>query len=57
MKIVLLDFTDAKVKIINNVPRESDIEGYEIFLYDEYGFKSSNIEYMVISELEIEIFW
>lgn len=57
MKIVILDFTDAKVKIINNVPEETDIENYEIFLYDKYGFKSSNIEYMIVPELEIETFW
>jgi hypothetical protein len=56
VKIVVLDFTDAKVKIINNVPKESHIEDYEIYLYDTYGFRSSSIEYMVVPELEIETF-
>jgi len=56
MKIVVLDFTDWKVKIVNNVPKESDIEDYETFLSEEYGFSISNIQYMVIPELEIETF-
>ena len=56
MKIIILDFTDWKVKIVNNVPKESDIDDYEIFLHEEYGFSISNIEYMLISELEIKTF-
>ncbi len=54
MKIIILDFTDWKVKIINNVPEKSDIEDYEEFLYKEYGLKHSSIEFMVVPELEIE---
>ena len=56
MKIIILDFADWKVKIVNNVPDESDIEDYETFLSEEYGFSISNIEYMVVHELEIETF-
>ena len=56
MKIIILDFTDWKVKIINNAPKESEIDDYESYLSEEYGFSSSNIEYMVVPEIEIETF-
>ena len=52
MKIIILDFTDAKIKIINNIPK--NIQDYEEYLYDNYLLSTSNIEYMVVEELEIE---
>lgn len=51
MKIIVLDFTDAKVKIINNVPKNYD---YDEYLFKNYNLKSSQIEYMIVENLEIE---
>lgn len=56
MKIIVLDCTDWKVKIVNNLPEKVDNNDYEIFLSDKYNFYSSNIQYMVVPELEIETF-
>lgn len=55
MKIIILDFTDAKVKIINNVA--NNIQDYEEYLYENYWLSTSNIEYMVVADLEIETIW
>lgn len=54
MRIIVLDFSDAKVKIINNVPENIKNNDYEEYLFQNYHFKISNIEYMVVPELEIE---
>lgn len=54
MKILVLDFTDWKLKIINNIPKNIENDDYESFLYEKYNFNISEIEYMVVSELEIE---
>lgn len=54
MKIVVLDFIDWKVKIINNVPEKVENNDYEKYLYENYELSISNIEYMVVPELEIE---
>jgi hypothetical protein len=54
MKIIILDFNDAKVKIINNIKENLQIEEIEDILVDNYNLKLSNIEYMIVPELEIE---
>lgn len=54
MKIVVLDFTDWKVKIINCVPEKVENNDYELYLCNNYNLDISNIEYMVVPELEIE---
>ncbi len=54
MKIIILDFNDAKVKIINNIKESLQIEEIEDILVDNYNLKLSNIEYMIVPELEIE---
>ena len=54
MKIIILDFSDAKVKIINDVPENIENDDYEEYLFKNYNLKISNIEYMIVSELEIE---
>ncbi len=54
MKAVILDFSDWKVKIINNIPKEYQLDDFEIFLSEKYNFSISNIEYMLVPELEIE---
>ena len=52
MKIIILDFTEAKVKIINNIPK--NIQDYDEYLYDNYWLSISNIEYMIVDEFELE---
>jgi len=54
MKIIVLDFTDWKLKIINNIPQNIENDDYESFLSEKYNFSISDIEYMVVPELEIE---
>ena len=54
MKIIILDFSDTKVKIINNIPKNIENNDYEEYLLENYNLKSSQIEYMVVPELEIE---
>ncbi|MDD2907297.1 MAG: hypothetical protein PHH98_01520 [Candidatus Gracilibacteria bacterium] len=54
MKIIILDFTDGKVKIINNLKGNIQSEEVEILMYEKYGLSVSNIEYMLVPELEIE---
>ena len=53
MKIVVLDFSDWKVKVINNVSENIQIDEAEQLLYEKYNFKHSSIEFMIIPELEI----
>ncbi len=53
MKIVILDFTDCKVKIVN-LENNIQCEEIETILSEEYGISTSNIEYMVVPTLEIE---
>lgn len=43
---------DAKVKVLRHEPMQ--IEEMEELLYEKYGLKESNIEWMTIEELEIE---
>lgn len=54
MKIIILDFTDAKVKIIQNIPENIKNNDYEEYLSKNYNLKSSQIEYMIVDEIEIE---
>jgi hypothetical protein len=54
MKIIILDFTDWKVKIINDVNKNIQVDEAENLIYKEYWLSSSNIEYMIVPELEIE---
>ena len=54
MKIIILDFNDAKVKIINDIPKNLQIEEIDNILIDKYNLKLSNIQYMIVSELEIQ---
>ncbi|MDD3793589.1 MAG: hypothetical protein PHI37_02160 [Candidatus Gracilibacteria bacterium] len=54
MKIIILDFTDGKVKIINNISENLQIEEIEDILIDKYNLKLSNIQFMIVPELEIE---
>lgn len=54
MKIIILDFNDAKVKIINDIPENLQIEEIEDILVDEYNLKLSNIQFMIVQELEIQ---
>lgn len=54
MKIIILDFSDWKVKIINNVKEKLQTEDFEIMMFEKYWLKTSNIEYMIVPELEIE---
>lgn len=57
MKIIILDFSDMKVKIVNNVPENLQLDDYEEYLYKNYWLSASNIEYIVVPELEIETIW
>lgn len=52
MKTVILDFMDAKVKVLEHEPMQ--IEEMEELLYGKYGLKESNIEWMTVEELKIE---
>jgi hypothetical protein len=54
MKILILDFSDWKVKIIDWIKEGTQIEEVEELLYEKYNLKVSNIEYMIVPELEIE---
>lgn len=54
MKIIILDFNDAKVKIINDIPKNLQIEEIDNILIDKYNLKLSNIQYMIVPELEIQ---
>ncbi len=54
MKIVVLDFSDWKVKIINNLTEDIQVDEAEELLYKKYGFKHSSIEFMIVPELKIE---
>ena len=55
MNIVILDFTDGKVKVINNMEEGLQVEEVEILMYEKYWLSTSNIEYMIVQELEVEI--
>ncbi|MDD2891447.1 MAG: hypothetical protein PHQ95_00610 [Candidatus Gracilibacteria bacterium] len=52
MKTIILDFTDAKVKVLEHEPMQ--IEEMEELLYEKHGLKESSIEWMTVEELEIE---
>jgi hypothetical protein len=54
MKIIVLDFTDWKVKIIENVKENIQIDEAEELLYKKYNLKTSNIEFMIVQDLKIE---
>ena len=54
MKLVVLDFSDWKVKIINDAPENMQVDDAEQLLYEKYNFKHSSIEFMIVPELEIE---
>jgi hypothetical protein len=54
MKIIILDFNDAKVKIINDIPENLQIDEIEDILVDKYNLKLSNIQFMIVPELEIQ---
>lgn len=54
MKIIILDFNDTKVKIINDIPENLQIEEIEDILVDKYNLKLSNIQFMIVPELEIQ---
>lgn len=54
MKIIILDFNDAKVKIINDISENLQIEEIEDILVDKYNLKLSNIQFMIVPELEIQ---
>lgn len=54
MKIIILDFNDAKVKVINEISENLQIEEIEDILVDKYNLKLSDIEFMIVPELEIE---
>lgn len=54
MKIIILDFNDAKVKIINDISEDLQIEEIEDILVDKYNLKLSNIQFMIVPELEIQ---
>ena len=54
MKIIILDFIDWKVKIINWINENIQTDEVEELLYEKYNLKTSNIEYMIVPELEIE---
>lgn len=54
MKIIILDFTDWKVKIINWIKKDIQTEDAEILVYEQYWLSISNIEYMIVPELEIK---
>ena len=54
MKLVILDFSDWKVKIVNGVSENMQTDEVEQLLYEKYNFKHSSIEFMIVPELEIE---
>lgn len=54
MKVVILDFTDWKVKIINDLKDNVQIEEVDDILINKYNINISNVEYMIVPELEIE---
>ena len=39
MKIIVLDFTDWKVKIVNNISENIQVDEAEKLLYEKYNFK------------------
>ena len=55
MKIVILDFTDGKVKIVNTSISNLTIEQAEKILNDLW-FRLKDIEYMIVESIEIEKF-
>ena len=55
MKLIVLDFSDWKIKVVNNVSENIQVDEAEQLLYEEYRFKHSSIEFMIVPELEIEI--
>jgi hypothetical protein len=54
MKIIILDFTDWKVKIVEDVKENIQVDEAEELLYEKYNLKSSNIEFMIVPDLKIE---
>ncbi len=54
MKVIILDFGDGKVKIINHIEQGLQIEEVERILIEDYRFKLSQIEFIIAPELEIE---
>ena len=54
MKLVVLDFSDWKIKIVNDISENMQTDEVEQLLYEKYNFKHSSIEFMIVPELEIE---
>jgi len=54
MKLIVLDFSDWKIKVVNNVPENIQVNEAEQLLFEKYNFKHSSIEFMIVPELEIE---
>jgi len=54
MKIVVLDFTDGKLKVINVNLNDLTIEQAEQILTDMW-FRLKDIEYMIVDSFEIEM--
>jgi len=54
MKLIVLDFSDWKIKVVNNVSENIQVDEAEQLLFEKYNFKHSSIEFMIVPELEIE---
>jgi hypothetical protein len=52
MKTIILDFADGKLKVLRHEPMQ--IEEMEELLYEKYGLKGNNIEWMTVEDLVIE---
>jgi|GEM_PF-7067871 len=52
MQTIVLDYCEGKVKIIQH--RDMQIEKLENLLFNKYCFRSDEIEWMTVKEIEIE---
>ena len=52
MKTIILDYMDGKLKLLRHEPMQT--EEMEELLYEKYGLKGNNIEWMTVEDLVLE---
>lgn len=53
-KIIILDYSDWDVKVINWIKDNLQLEQIEDILIDDYNLKLSEIEYMICPDLIVK---
>lgn len=54
MKVIILDFSDWKLKIIDNLDEDLQLEEAEKLMNEEYRINLDDVEYMIVNDLKIE---